>query len=95
MKATFRQDTVEEHIARMKRGGLPDHAAVAATELSQSIVLEDKASGDRSFIDGKNVSTTLQSSRVRDADWEKFVPEGYKFKSWKEYVREEDWSEML
>lgn len=41
MKATYKQATTEEHIERMKKSGLPDHIAVAVTELSQALVAED------------------------------------------------------
>lgn len=56
MKVSFKQVTPKEHIERMKKSGLPDHIAVAVTELSQALVLEDDVLGDISFVNAKTVS---------------------------------------
>jgi len=78
VKAFFRQVSVQEHVKRMKKSGLPDHLAVAVTELSEALVLEADVMEDEDLVKGREL-----------------IPEGYKLKSWKEYVKEEDWSAML
>jgi hypothetical protein len=96
VKAVFKQVTPEEFVERMKKSGLPDHIAVAATELCQALIVEDRVLGDESVVSGKVVSTCTSGVRVReDTDWMKLLPKGYKFKSWEEYVREENWSLMV
>jgi hypothetical protein len=75
---------------------LPDHIALAAAELSQALVLEETVLADKSFVSGTTVSTRiLEEVHEDEADWMKLLPAGYKFKSWEEYVKEEDWSAML
>ena len=64
VKVTFKQVTPKEFVKRMKKSGLPGHIALAATELCQALVVEDRILGDMSVVSGKTVSTCTSEMRI-------------------------------
>jgi hypothetical protein len=68
VNAVFKEVTPEEHVKRMKKSGLPDHIAVAVTELSQALVLEERVFRDEILANGKTVSIRRRITLDKGAD---------------------------
>ncbi|TVY35939.1 NmrA-like family domain-containing protein [Lachnellula occidentalis] len=85
IKAVFKQVSAQEHQKRMS-ARMPDHLAVAVTELCENLCY-----GEKTFGDSKNVI----SARDMPAKHKQIIPSSYKLKSWEDYVKEEDWSEIV
>jgi hypothetical protein len=56
VKATFKHVPVGAHIERMTANGLPDHLAVAVTELSEALIFEENILSADNLVKGKDVS---------------------------------------
>ncbi|TVY75830.1 NmrA-like family domain-containing protein [Lachnellula suecica] len=78
IKAVFEQASSQDHQKRMA-ASMPEHLAIAVTELSSNLFYGEKTFGDdANLVDAREI-----------------IPANFKLKSWEEYVKEEGWSSIL
>lgn len=94
VKAVFKEDTFEAHKARMLAAGLPEHLALAVTELVAVLPEEKGPMEAKTYVNGKSVCIIPAVPQIELTQPQIISPE-YKIKSWAEYCKEEDWSSLL
>jgi len=95
IKAVFKQVSAQEHQKRMS-AGMPDHLAVAVTELSENLYYGEKTFGDgKNLVRAQEVGALAEISLYMLANMKQIIPSSYKLKSWEDYVKDEDWSGVL
>jgi hypothetical protein len=95
IKAVFKQVAAQDHQKRMS-AGMPDHLAIAVTELSENLYYGEKAFGDdKNLVRAQEVRAFPRKALQTPANMKQIIPSSYKLKSWEDYVKKEDWSGIL